>query len=74
MTRRDFRSALRQPSLFGRLRHIEQALVRECELLTPYERKKVIPQLLDARELIRDADAALTALDEKRRGRANAKS
>lgn len=56
-----------QPHLFGRLRHIEAALVREIDLLTKYERTKALQELMQARELIRDADARLASIDEHRR-------
>ncbi len=58
---------LREPHLFGRLRHIEAALVREIELLTKYERTLVFDAMMQARELIRDADARLASIDEHRR-------
>jgi hypothetical protein len=56
-----------QPHLFGRLRHIEAALVREIYLLTKYERTLVFDTMMQARELIRDADARLASIDEHRR-------
>jgi len=56
-----------QPHLFGRLRHIEAALVREIDLLTKYERTKALQELMQARELIRDADTKLASIDEHRR-------
>lgn len=58
---------LAQIDLFGRLRHIEQAIVRETTLLTKYERKLVREKLDAARALIREANDDLTRLDEKRR-------
>lgn len=56
-----------QPHLFGRLRHIEAALVREIDLLTKYERTLVFDAMMQARELIRDADTRLASIDEHRR-------
>ena len=58
---------LREPHLFGRLRHIEAALVREIDLLTKHERTLVFEVMMQARELIRDADARLASIDEHRR-------
>lgn len=58
-----------QPHLFSRLRHIVQALEREHELLTAYERRKAGHFLHEAREALREADQLLTALDEHRRAK-----
>jgi hypothetical protein len=56
-----------QLDLFGRLRHIEQALAREIDLLTKYERTQVLPELIHARQIVRSADQRLTEIQENRR-------
>jgi hypothetical protein len=60
-----------QLDIFGELRHIEMAIAREVGLLTPYERKEALHDLLQARELIRDAGAKLTRIRDARRSKRN---
>jgi hypothetical protein len=63
---------LAQLSLFGPLRHIEQALEREYALLSKTDKNKFGADLRCIRENVRDLDERLTAVQEKRKMR-NAK-
>ena len=60
---------LNQLSLFGPLRHVEQALQREYSLLTKYERDQIGPAIQQAVEIVRNANDKLTRIQDKRRAR-----
>lgn len=57
---------LTQLSLFGPLRHIEQALTREYDVLTKTDRKNFGPDLRAIREAVRDLNDKLATAQEKR--------
>ena len=60
-------SELNQLGLFSPLLHIERAIEREDELLTPYERKRVGELLREARDKIRYANEVLGPIQDKRK-------
>ncbi len=57
---------LTQLSLFGPLRHIEQALEREYQMLSKTDRHKFGPALRAVREAVRDLNEKLANTQEKR--------
>ena len=62
-------SGLSQLSLFGPLRHIETAIVREHSLMTKYEKAQAGMELQLALNHVRQANDQLYRIQEKRRAR-----